>query len=111
MEIFVDIEGLVFEKNPMYIVPHPDIENNTETNTETNIDTKSQVKGSQQNNSNTITWDGTEYPVREKKIRRNLYWVVTKVPKDDERWIFSMEEGVTSPVGKVDSQKKCHFFL
>ena len=78
---------------------------------ETNIATKSQVKGSQQNNSNTITWDGTEYPVREKKIRRNLYWVVTKVPKDDERWIFSKEEGVTSPVGKVDSQKKCHFFL
>ena len=80
---------------------------------ETNIATKSQVKGSQQNNSNTntITWDGTEYSVREKKIRRNLYWVVTKVPKDDERWIFSKEEGVTSPVGKVDSQKKCHFFL
>lgn len=92
-------------------------DNNTANDTqvekkkETNIAIKSQVKGSQQNNSNTITWDGTEYPVREKKIRRNLYWVVTKVPKDDERWIFSMEEGVTSPVGKVDSQKKCHFFL
>ena len=35
MEIFIDIEGLEFEKNPMYIVPYPDIENNTETNIET----------------------------------------------------------------------------
>ena len=31
MEILVDIEGLVFEKNPIYIVPQPDIENNGET--------------------------------------------------------------------------------